>query len=351
MTEPVFFPLAERLDAGAVARLVGAKLADESLAGKAITGLASLEVGGEGMLVFADKRGTPQLAGLKAAAVLCPEALAGKVPPGIAVLVTQWPQQAFAAVARHAYPNAAFPAPMTGEAGVSPRASVSPDAHLARGVIVEAGAVISPGVAIGAGSIVAPNAVIGPNCQIGRGSYVGPGASVQAAMIGDRVIIHGGVRIGTDGFGFVPGRGGLEKVPQIGRVIIQDNVEIGANSTIDRGALGDTIIGDGTKIDNLVQIAHNVKIGRCCAIAAHCGISGSVTIGDFVMLGGRVGIGDHIAIGDGAQLAGNSGVMHDVPAGARWGGFPAQPGKRWLREVATLRKLTSGKDSKGDGDE
>ena len=351
MTDPEFFPLAGRLDAGAVARLVGAKLADESLAGVEISGLASVETAGEGMLVFADKRGAPQLGRLKAAAVLCPEALAAAVPPGIAVLVTQWPQQAFAAVARHAYPTAAFPAPMTGETGVSARAQVAPDAHLAKGVVVETGAVVSPGVSIGAGSIIAPNAVIGPNCQIGRGCYVGPGASVQAALIGDRVILHAGVRIGTEGFGFVPGRGGLEKVPQIGRVVIQDNVEIGANSTIDRGALGDTVIGDGTKIDNLVQIAHNVKIGRCCALAAHCGISGSVTIGDFVMLGGRVGIGDHITVGDGAQLAGNSGVMHDVPAGARWGGFPAQPGKRWLREVSVLRKLAGAKDRKGDVDE
>ena len=211
-------------------------------------------------------------------------------------------------------------------------------------------AIVDKGAQLGAGSIVAPNAVIGPNCQIGRGSYVGPGASIQAALIGDRVIIHAGARIGTDGFGFVPGRGGLEKVPQIGRVVIQDNVEIGANTTIDRGALGDTVIGDGTKIDNLVQIAHNVKIGRCCAIAAHCGISGTVTIGDFVMLGGRVGVGDHLTIGDGAQLAGNSGVMNNVPAGVRWGGFPAQSGKRWLREVSTLRKLAAGK-RKEDGDD
>ena len=350
MTDPVFFPLAGRLDAGSVARLVGAKLADEALATVEITGLASIDAGGEGMLVFADKRAAKHVTGLKAAAILCPESLLPSVPAGIAAIVTQWPQQAFAAVARHAYPNAAFPAPMTGETGVSPRASVAADAQLAKGVIVEDGAVVSPGVSIGAGSIVAPNAVIGPNCQIGRGSYVGPGASIQAALIGDRVIIHAGARIGTDGFGFVPGRTGLEKVPQIGRVVIQDNVEIGANTTIDRGALGDTVIGDGTKIDNLVQIAHNVKIGRCCAIAAHCGISGTVTIGDFVMLGGRVGVGDHLTIGDGAQLAGNSGVMNNVPAGVRWGGFPAQSGKRWLREVSTLRKLAAG-NRKEDGDD
>ena len=146
---------------------------------------------------------------------------------------------------------------------------------------------IGPLAAIGAGTIVAPNAVIGRFCQIGRDCYVGPGASIQYALIGNRVIIHAGAKIGQDGFGFVAGARGPERIPQIGRVVIQDDVEIGANTTIDRGAMADTIIGEGTKIDNLVQIAHNVRIGRGCIIAGHCGISGSVTMGDYVMLGGR----------------------------------------------------------------
>src|SRR5690606_21694064 len=155
-------------------------------------------------------------------------------------------------------------------------------------------------------------------------------------------------QVGQDGFGFLPGPKGLEKNPQIGRVVIQNDVEIGANTTVDRGALSDTIIGEGSKIDNLVQVAHNVKIGRSCVIAGNTGISGSVTIGDMVMLGGRVGIADHITIGDRAQLAAGSGVMHDIPAGERWAGSPAQPRRQALREIAALRK-ENGKENRSDG--
>ncbi|TIT59344.1 MAG: UDP-3-O-(3-hydroxymyristoyl)glucosamine N-acyltransferase, partial [Mesorhizobium sp.] len=181
------------------------------------------------------------------------------------------PQQAFALVGRLLFPQAATPGPMTGETGISPHAHVDPSAHVEAGAIVEAGAVIGPRVSVGNGTIIAPHAVIGHSSQIGRDGYIGPGASVQYALIGNRVIIHGGARIGQDGFGFVAGAKGPERVPQIGRVIIQDDVEIGSNSTVDRGAMSDTIIGQGTKIDNLVQIAHNVRIGRNCIIA---GLSG-----------------------------------------------------------------------------
>ncbi|TKB48823.1 MAG: UDP-3-O-(3-hydroxymyristoyl)glucosamine N-acyltransferase, partial [Mesorhizobium sp.] len=255
------------------------------------------------------------------------------------VLVHPRPQQAFAMVGRLLFPAAATPGPMTGETGISPHAHIDATAHVEAGAIIEAGAVIGPRAAVGSGTVIAPHAVIGPSSQIGRDGYVGPGASVQYALIGNRVIIHGGARIGQDGFGFVAGAKGPERVPQIGRVIIQDDVEIGSNTTVDRGAMSDTIIGQGTKIDNLVQIAHNVRIGRNCIIAGLSGISGSVTVGDNVTMGGGVGLADHLTIGSGAKLAARSGFMSNVPAGEIWGGYPAQPMAEAMREIAALRRL------------
>jgi UDP-3-O-[3-hydroxymyristoyl] glucosamine N-acyltransferase len=186
--------------------------------------------------------------------------------------------------------------------------------------------------------------------SIGRDCAIGAGVTIQHALIGDRVIIHPGARIGQDGFGYLPTPQGHQKIPQTRRVIVQDDVEIGANSTIDRGSSRDTIIGEGTKIDNLVQIGHNCTIGRHCIITSQTGISGSVKVGDYVMMGGQVGIADHYTIGDGAMLAARSGVITDVPAGARYNGWPAQPARDWLRGVAWLRRMARGA-GKPEGDD
>jgi UDP-3-O-[3-hydroxymyristoyl] glucosamine N-acyltransferase len=344
MSESCFFPPSRHITAAEIAVLTGAELTRPDLGSVEITSIAPASVGGEGTLVFVEgKRNAALLDGLHAAAVLTTADLADRVPSGMAVLVTPRPQYAFATVGRLLYPEAATPVTVTGETGISPRASIDPSAMLEPGVVVEAGAVIGPGVAIGSGTIVAPNATIGRSCKIGRGGFVGPNAVVQHALIGDRVVIHAGATIGQDGFGFTFGRSGPERIPQIGRVIIQDNVEIGANTAVDRGALGDTVIGENTKIDNLVQIAHNVRLGRNCVIAGRTGISGSVTVGDNVMMGGGVGIADHLTIGDGAQLAAGSGFMHDVPAREIWAGTPAKPIGQMMREIATLSKLAKPK--------
>jgi len=205
-------------------------------------------------------------------------------------------------------------------------------------VTIDPGAVIGPRAAIGAGTVIGPTAVIGPEVHIGRDCSIGPGASIVHALLGDNVIIHAGCRIGQDGFRYHPSAKGHVKVPQLGRVIIQDSVEIGAGTTIDRGGGGDTVIGEGTKIDNLVQIGHNCTIGRHCIIIAQCGLSGSVTLGDHVILAGQVGIADHLTIGEGSMIGAKSGVTSNVPAGQRWLGFPALPGSEFLRAMIALRR-------------
>ena len=347
MTEPVFFVPSRRFTVAEVANLTGSAVPNPAYAETVIETIASATDTNEKALVFVDgKRNVALMPSLKAAAVLCPADIADKAPAGVAVLINPRPQQAFAMVGRLLYPAASTPVALTSETGVSSHAFVDDTAHVEEGAIVEAGAVIGAGASVGSGTVIAPNAVIGRHCQIGRDGYIGPGASVQYALVGNRVIIHGGARIGQDGFGFAGGAKGPERMPQIGRVIIQDDVEIGSNTTVDRGAMADTVIGEATKIDNLVQIAHNVRIGRGCIIAGHCGLSGSVTLGDFVMLGGRVGIADHITVGDRVQVAASSGLMYDIPAGERWAGMPAQPMRDFFRELSAIRAFT--KHTKGD---
>ena len=207
--------------------------------------------------------------------------------------------------------------------------------------MIDPGAVIGPQAEIGAGTVIAAGAVIGPKVRIGRDCSIGANVTISNALIGDRVIVHPGCAIGQDGFGYVMGAKGHRKVPQLGRVIVQDDVEIGANTTIDRGAIRDTIVGEGTKIDNMVQVGHNVVIGRHCVLVAQVGISGSVTVEDFVVLGGRVAVNNHVTIGEGAQIAATSSVNDDVPPDARWGGTPAKPVKKWFREMLALERLAA----------
>jgi UDP-3-O-[3-hydroxymyristoyl] glucosamine N-acyltransferase len=343
MTRQTFFKAARVLTVGEIAEFTGARLVDASTALTRVSGVASLADAVGGDLVFAEgKRKIGNVARLQAAAILCTEDLVAEVPAGMAALVSRSPQRDFAHIGGLLYPQAVSPAAMTERAGVAPTAVVHETAEVEDGVTVEPGAVVGPRVRIGRGTVVAPNAVIGADCTIGRDCFIGATSVVQHAVVGNRVTIHGGSHIGQDGFGYVPGRGGPEKMPQLGRVVIQDGVEIGSGTAIDRGALEDTVIGENTKIDNLVQIAHNCRIGRNCLIASHSGISGSVEIGDNSMLGGRVGIADHIRVGANVQLGAASGVITDVPDGARWGGFPAQPVREWLRGVAVLKRLAQG---------
>src|SRR5215208_427415 len=309
MTEPVFFTRPPGLTAGEIAALAGAEPQAGAKLDRRITNIAPLDRAGPADLTFIDTaKLADELASTRAGVCLAQRRFAGRAPPHVAVLVVKEPYRAFVTVARTLFPDALRPFSLSETVGIDPGASVHPPARLELGVTVDVGARVGPRAEIGTGTTIAANAVIGADVRIGRNSSIGAGATVFHALIGDGVIVHPGVRIGQDGFGYVPGRSGHVKVPQIGR-----------------GASRDTVIAEGSKIDNLVQIGHNVSIGRHCLIAGQVGISGSCTLGDYVMLGGQVGLADHIAVGEGAQLAAQSGVMHDVPAGQQWMGTPAKP--------------------------
>lgn len=295
---------------------------------------------------FENRKYLPQLLATQAGACLVSAQFADRVPAHTIPLIVKSPYRSFAMALGLFYPEAI----RSKAAGAGEEQRISRSAQIEDGAEIEPGAIIGPEARIGRGSRIAAGAVVGYRVSIGRDCYIGPLTSVMHALIGDRVILHAGVRIGQDGFGFAMGAQGHLKVPQVGRVIIQDNVEIGANSTVDRGALKDTIIGEGTKIDNLVQIGHNVVIGRHCVIVGQVGISGSTELGDYVVMGGQSGAVGHIKIGNGAQIAGGSHPKDDVPPGAVLAGTPARPFKQWAREVAAVTRLAKRGGDRPDDD-
>lgn len=335
MADPRFFTIAGPFPLKKLAAIAGAEIGGVGADPEALFhDVAPLSRAGARDVSFLDnRRYLNEFRASRAGACLVAPDMAKAAPEDMKLLVTKEPYAAYARVAW-----AFYPAPVP-EPAVDPRAVVSPVANVGDGCRIDAGAVIGARAAIGQRCHIAANAVIGDGVVVGDDSTVGPGASLAYCIVGARVIIHAGVRIGQDGFGFALGPKEHAKVPQLGRVIIGDDVEIGANTTVDRGAGPDTVIGAGTKIDNLVQIAHNVELGRGCVVVAQVGISGSTKIGDFVMLGGQAGLTGHLAIGSGVKIAAQAGVMRDIEPGVTVGGSPAVPMREWLRSVAVLSRL------------
>ena len=335
-----------QLTVAEIAALTHAKLRDGDPADRRIGNIAPLDSAGPFDISFLDNsKYLDAFANTRAGACLIAPRFAASAPRGPALLETPHPYPAFVAVTRKLFSEMLRPSSLFATKGRAASAQVHPTARLEAGVTVDPLAVVGPRAEIGAGTVIGARTVIGPDVCVGRDCAIGSGTTIMHALIGDLVIVHPGVRIGQDGFGYLPSSQGHQKIPQARRVIIQDDVEIGANTTIDHGAMRDTVIGEGTKIDNLVQIGHNCSIGCHCLIVSQVGISGSVTIGDFAVLTGQVGIADHLTIGAGAILGGRAGVMSNVPDGARWAGTPAEPAINWKRGVVLLRRLRGRRNS------
>jgi len=333
VADPRFYNQSPPISVAALCELTGAELATPQFSDRMISGVAPLaSATSEDVTFLQGKKHRASLAECAAGACLLAAGDVDAAPEAMAALIVSEPQRAFAGAIGAFYQSA-------DPEGIDPGAHVHSDAKLETGVAVGFGSVIEANAEIGANTVIFPGAVIGHGVSIGRDCRIGTNVSIEKALIGDRVIIYPNAVIGSDGFGYAMGFDGHKKIPQIGRVIIQDDVDVGCGTAIDRGAMDDTVIGEGTKIDNLVQIAHNCRIGRHCVLAGMVGLSGSTILEDFVVLGGQAGSAGHLTVGEGTMVAGRGGIISDLPGGGVYGGLPAKPTKDWLREIAVLAKL------------
>jgi UDP-3-O-[3-hydroxymyristoyl] glucosamine N-acyltransferase len=339
MADPRFFERAGPYTLDALAALIGARLHDPAAGGRLVADVAPLDTAGPDDVAFLDNRKYAEtFAASRAGAAIVEERMADKAPPGMALLIAREPYKAFARAAQAFYPTKPVIPRRAASAVIDPTATVPDDCDIAAHVVIEAGVRLGARCRIGANTVIAAGVELGEDCRVGAN------VTLSHCLIGARVVLHPGVRIGQAGFGFAPDAQGPVKVPQLGRVVIGDDADVGANTTIDRGSGHDTVIGPGTMIDNLVQIGHNVVLGRGCILAGQVGISGSTRLGDFVMAGGQAGLAGHLRIGSGARIAAKSGLMRDVEPGATVSGIPAVPIGLFMKQVAVLQRLARKKD-------
>ena len=338
MTDDRFFQRAGPFPLGEIAAHIGAEMDNRSAADFLVRDVSNLETAEAGDIsLYSDAKYAAAFAKTRASAVITDRKLAAHEHNGTWLLLSDNPRLAFAQVGHLFYP----PTPLL--EGVQPTLPVHPTASVGAGTQIGQGVEIRAHAKIGKNCFIAPNVVIGQGVEIGDDCTVGPNCTITHALVGNRVTFGPGNSIGNAGFSFVPSQKGLLRVPQLGRVIIEDDVEFGANCVVDRGAIGDTHIGRGCRFDGLIHVGHNVKMGPFCIVVAQAGIAGSTTIGAGVMIGGQAGIADHLNIGAGARLAARAGVTQDVAAGETVGGYPAQPVKQWHRQVVMLKKMVSRK--------
>ena len=334
MTDRRFFSYAGPFSLTELAAMVGAHLSNCADPSILIDDIMPLGSAGNSHLSFMEnERYRESLAHSKAGACLISEIHASGAPADMVLLLTDRPRQNFARISQRFYPDE-MPGP-----GLHATASIAASARVGKDCRIDAGAVVGENVSIGDGCWLGANCVIGDWVRIGPVTRIGSNASLSHCDIGARCFIYSGVRIGQPGFGFERDHAGVIKMPQLGRVVIEDDVEIGANSTVDRGSGPDTIIGRGTMIDNLVQIGHNVQIGKGCIIVSMVGIAGSTTVGDHVVIAGQSGVAGHLDIGNGVRIAARSGVTKNIKDGETVGGMPAVPIRDYRRQTAVIRSL------------
>jgi UDP-3-O-[3-hydroxymyristoyl] glucosamine N-acyltransferase len=343
MADTRFFSCAGPFTLGQIAEATSSSLSDPARADLSVSDVAALDVAEKNNLSFLDNKKYSELFRLtRAGACFVRPELVALAPAGTVCLINKNPYKAYAIAAQMFYPAQAV------KSYQAPSAVVDKSASIGKDCFIEAGAVIGAQVKIGDRCRIGACAVIRDGVEIGDDCDIGPHVTITHALVGSKVRLHAGACIGRQGFGFAIDPAGYVAVPQLGRVVIENDVEIGANTTVDRGAGPDTVIGQGTRIDNLVQIGHNVKVGRYCIIVAQVGISGSTQLGDYVMIGGQAGIAGHLKIGSQVKVGAQAGLMRDIPEKGEYMGSPAVPIKQFMRQTATLARLAT---KKGSNDE